>query len=223
MANLTLYLNIHSASHLGNVNLFTKMDVYAKISIHGENTRKKQKAKTIADRSGGSNPTWNQAVKFSVNERSAHNGRLTLVMRLISRRVLGNKEIGRVNIPLAELLNSNAPSIDDGGSNQEMKLIRHQVKTLSGKHSGYMTFLYRFKPNNVPAGVLRYPFVVESNDGSFSLPHAVALEQANPAYDQTPPPSPSRTPPPSPTLSFEYSMLAGVPTFLRHYFVVGSQ
>ncbi|EOA17920.1 hypothetical protein CARUB_v10006329mg [Capsella rubella] len=145
MANLTLELKINSASNLVNVNLITKMDVYANITIHGENIRKNQKAKTNVDRSGGSNPIWNHPVKFYVDEKSASGGHLTLVIRLISRRILGNKEIGRVNVPLLELLNS----INSDGNNQGMKLMTYQVRTSSGKRSGSLTFLYRFKPDSL--------------------------------------------------------------------------
>ncbi|XP_019087415.1 PREDICTED: protein SRC2-like [Camelina sativa] len=148
MAKLTLELKINSANSLLNVNFITKMDVYAKINIRDENTQKKQKAKTIVDRSGGSNPIWNQALKFSVNERLVRDGRLTLVMRLISRRILGNKEIGRVGIPLLELLNSISPPISSGSNNQEMKLMNREVRTLSGKQAGFLNFQYKFKSDS---------------------------------------------------------------------------
>ncbi|XP_010481053.1 PREDICTED: protein SRC2-like [Camelina sativa] len=224
MENLTLELNIHSASHLVNVNLITKMDVYTKITIHGENTRKRQKAKTTIDRSGGSSPTWNQAVKFSMNERLVYDGRLTLVIRLISRRVLGNKDIGRVNIPLLELLDSVMPSINNEGNILRVKVMTCEVRTLSGKPSGKLTFSYRFKPDlpfiinrnlvntpiypplsriehptsappELPIEFPRLPelpyclFAAGSSSDPLRIPADGILEQANSAYNHTPPPS----------------------------------
>ncbi|XP_010461788.1 PREDICTED: protein SRC2-like [Camelina sativa] len=155
MENLTLELNIHSASDRVNVNLITKMDVYAKITIHGENIRERQKAKTTVDRFGGSSPTWFQTVKFPMNERLVYDGHLTLAMRLISRRVLGNKDIGRVNIPLLELLDSVMPSIHNEGNILKVKMMTYQVRTLSEKPSGTLTFSYPFKPD--------LPFIINWN------------------------------------------------------------
>ncbi|CAL9225544.1 unnamed protein product [Arabidopsis halleri] len=196
MANLTLELNINSASNLLNVNLITKMNVFAAITINGENTRKKQKAKTAVDRNGGSNPTWNQTVKFSVNERLARDGHSTLVMRIISRRVLGNKEIGRVNIPLLELLNSITPSIngDGNGNDQEMKLMTYQVRSSSGKRSGSLSFSYRFKTN----------FPVITNRSS------------------VPPSQIEHQPSAPPELPIEFPKLHQPPYLQRHPFVAGS-
>ncbi|CAN7056219.1 unnamed protein product [Brassica oleracea var. botrytis] len=129
MANLSLDLNIISARNLVNVNLITRMDVYGVITIQGDATQNKKKVKTAVERSGGSNPTWNHAVELSIDERLARDGRLTLAMRLTCRRVLGNKNIGGVNVSLLELLKSCTPS---------------KVKSPSGKRKGYLTFAYRF-------------------------------------------------------------------------------
>ncbi|CAA7057586.1 unnamed protein product [Microthlaspi erraticum] len=144
MATLTLELNINSASNLANVNLMSKMDVYAHVTIHGDYTQKKQKVKTAVDRSGGSNPTWNHAVKFSVNETLARDGRSLVIMRLISRRLLGNKDIGAVKIPLLELLNAITPSINGDANGKEMAFVTYQVKSTSGKRKGSLNFSYRF-------------------------------------------------------------------------------
>ncbi|EOA18773.1 hypothetical protein CARUB_v10007370mg [Capsella rubella] len=167
MTNLNLELKINCASNLLNVNLFTKMDVFAKISIRAKNTPKKQKAKTSVDRSAGSNPIWNQTINFSVNERLVHNDHLKLVIKLISRRVLRNKEIGRVDLSLLELFNSITPPINGDSNSEKMNLMRYQVITRSGKKSGTLTFSYRFKSDlmvnvnrhsvNTPPKPIAYP------------------------------------------------------------------
>ncbi|CDY22752.1 BnaA08g05820D [Brassica napus] len=144
MANLSLDLNIISARNLVNVNLITRMDVYGVITIQGDATQNEKKVKTAVDRSGGCNPTWNHAVEFSVDERLARDSRLTLAMRLTCRRVLGNKNIGGVNVSLLELLKSCTPSIKGDVNGQEMTFVTYQVKSPSGKRKGYLTFAYRF-------------------------------------------------------------------------------
>ncbi|KAF2620058.1 hypothetical protein F2Q68_00040200 [Brassica cretica] len=143
MANLSLDLKI-SALNLVNVNLITRMDVYGVITIQGDATQSKKKVKTAVERSGGSNPTWNHAVELSIDERLARDGRLTLAMRLTCRRVLGNKNIGGVNVSLLELLKSCTPSIKGDVNGQEMTFVTYQVKSPSGKRKGYLTFAYRF-------------------------------------------------------------------------------
>ncbi|XP_010436562.1 PREDICTED: protein SRC2-like [Camelina sativa] len=219
MANLTLELNIRSASNLVNVNLITKMNVYVNITIHDENSRKKQKAKTNVDRSRGSNPVWYHPVKFSVSERLVYDDRLTLVMRLISRGYLGNKDIGRVSIPLLELLNSVNPPTNEAGNSQEMKLMIYQVRTPSGKRSGTLTFSYRFKPDlpaiinqssvpppyqiahppqspiefpklSQPRDFLKHPFASGSSKGHLPVSYgAVETEEADQSKSHAPPPA----------------------------------
>ncbi|KAL0717805.1 hypothetical protein Bca4012_067127 [Brassica carinata] len=82
-----------------------------------------------------SNPNWNHAVKFSVNERLAREGRLTLVVGLFSSRLLGDKDIGKVEVPLVYLL----PSANSNGS---MKFVTYQVRTPSERMKGSLTFSY---------------------------------------------------------------------------------
>ncbi|CAF2020617.1 unnamed protein product [Brassica oleracea var. botrytis] len=138
MTDLTLELNINSASDLEYVNHITKMNVYAVVTLLGD--KKIQKVKTAVDRHGGSNPNWNHAVKFAVNERLAREGRLTLVVGLFSGRVLGDKDIGKVEIPLVYLL----PSTNGNSNGHGMKFVTYQVRTPSERMKGSLTFSYRF-------------------------------------------------------------------------------
>lgn len=66
--NLTLELKIICATDVTHSNMTDKIDVYAVASINGDNAQT-QAVKTPIDYDGGSNPTWNHSVKFSVNER----------------------------------------------------------------------------------------------------------------------------------------------------------
>ncbi|KAG4908840.1 hypothetical protein JHK87_054956 [Glycine soja] len=56
----TLELNMTSAKELRDANS-KKMAVYAIVSLSG-----KQKIRTFVDRNGGSKPTWNFPVKFTL-------------------------------------------------------------------------------------------------------------------------------------------------------------
>ncbi|XP_013627939.1 PREDICTED: uncharacterized protein LOC106334152 isoform X2 [Brassica oleracea var. oleracea] len=142
MKGPTLELNINSASDLENVNYITKMNVYAVITLLGD--KKIQKAKTGVDHYGGSSPNWNHAVKFSVNERLAREGRLTLVVGLFSSRLLGNKDIGEVEVPLRYLL----PSTNGNGNGHEMKFVTYQVPAswASPSQHGYGPHCYMPQP-----------------------------------------------------------------------------
>ncbi|KAJ0249844.1 C2 domain-containing protein [Hirschfeldia incana] len=140
-----LELNINSASDLENVNYITKMNVYAVITLVGDKSI--QKVKTAVDRYGGCNPNWNHAVKFSVNERLAREGRLTLVVGLFSSRLLGDKDVGNVEVPLVHLL----PSTNGNGNGHEMKFVTYQVRTPSEKMKGSLTFSYRIPFFSGPA------------------------------------------------------------------------
>ncbi|CAL9225542.1 unnamed protein product [Arabidopsis halleri] len=145
MTNLTLELNINSASDLENVNHITKMNVYAIITLRGDKKQNKQKVKTSVDHSGGSNPTWNHAVKFSINEKLALEGRFTLAVRLFSKRLLGDKDIGGIEVPLLDLLRSHTPSTNGIGNGQgTMNFVTYQVRTPSETMKGSLTLSYRF-------------------------------------------------------------------------------
>lgn len=148
MVNQTLELIINSASDLQNVNHITKMDVYAVITLLGD--KKKQKLKTPINRSGGSNPSWNHAaVMFSVKEGLAREGRLTVVVKLFShRRIRRDKAIGKVEVPLLNLLSST----NGNGYGHGMKFVTYQVRTPSEKMKGSLTFSYRFNGAPVISG-----------------------------------------------------------------------
>ncbi|MQL05536.1 hypothetical protein EI015_26035, partial [Escherichia coli] len=102
----TLELNIVSAKDIKDVNLFSKMHVYVVVSLSGDPLQP-QKSKSPVHRDGGTNPTWNFPVKFTVNESLAHQNRLSLEIKLFSdRTVAGDTLIGTVYVPLRELLDN---------------------------------------------------------------------------------------------------------------------
>ncbi|XP_041020104.1 protein SRC2 homolog [Juglans microcarpa x Juglans regia] len=133
----TLDLVIKSAKDLKDVNLFSKMDVYAVVKIDGDHNLKSSKHKTPTDKDCGTNPKWNFPVQFTVDDAAAQQNRLTLVVKIKSDRSLGDKEIGKVNVPIKELL-------DVFGEAKEAKYVSYSVTTPSGKVKGTLDLSYKF-------------------------------------------------------------------------------
>ncbi|OIW14279.1 hypothetical protein TanjilG_21419 [Lupinus angustifolius] len=132
----TLEINVVSAKDIKNVNLLSKMKVYAVVSISGD-PQNPQKTKTHVHRDGGTNPTWNFPVKFTVNESLAHQNRLYLEIKLISdRNLAGDTLIGTVNIPVKELM--------DNPGDGSFCHVSYHVRTQSGKDKGSLNLSYKF-------------------------------------------------------------------------------
>ncbi|ONI04454.1 hypothetical protein PRUPE_6G322500 [Prunus persica] len=137
-----LEITIVSASDLKDVNMFSKMDVYAAVSVSGDPRNKKQTTKTPVAKDGGTNPKWNNySIKFTLDDAALLHNRLTLNIKLVSERSLGDTKIGKVQIPLKELFDSL------GGGDDQKKQIKHvgySVRTSSGKPKGSINFGYKF-------------------------------------------------------------------------------
>ncbi|KAF5181812.1 Src2 [Thalictrum thalictroides] len=129
-----LEINVISAKDLKDVNLFSKMDVYAVVSISGD-LRSRQK--TPVDHNSGKNPTWNYSIKFTIDENMAKQNRLILVFQLKSERSLGDKLIGEVHVPIKELL-------DNLGDGKAPQFVSYQVRKPDGKSKGVLNFSYKF-------------------------------------------------------------------------------
>ncbi|XWS57515.1 hypothetical protein CRYUN_Cryun09bG0180800 [Craigia yunnanensis] len=130
-----LEINVISAKDLKDVNLFTKMDVYAVVSINGDHRTTQI---TPLDKDCGSNPKWNYTVKFTIDEAAAHQNHLNLVFCLKSDRMLGDKDIGTVQVPIKELLDQN-----NGNEKVEQK-VSYNVRLPNGKPKGVLNFSYKF-------------------------------------------------------------------------------
>ncbi|CAN0897135.1 Protein SRC2 homolog [Linum grandiflorum] len=134
-------ITIQSAKDLKDVNLFSKMDVFAAVSINGCDHRlkpKQQKQRTPIDKDCGPNPWWGHRVSFTVDEPSLQQNRITVKFELVSARNLGDREIGGVNVPVKELFGKG----DDGGGAE--RTATYAVRTPSGRSKGTLTFSYKF-------------------------------------------------------------------------------
>ncbi|CAK9159725.1 unnamed protein product [Ilex paraguariensis] len=132
----TLEINNISAKDLKNVNLITKMDVYAVVSITGGDKKIRQKTKTAVDRNGNTNPTWNIAIKFTVPESTLRQNILSLEFKIRCEAMLGDKDVGEVHVPLKELL--------DSARDGKQQFVSYQVRKPSGKPKGELNFSYKF-------------------------------------------------------------------------------
>ncbi|PWA84118.1 C2 domain-containing protein [Artemisia annua] len=129
-------ITVVSASGLKNVNLFMRMGVYVDVTlINGDSTTKQ---KTYVSK-GNKNPRWNHRIKFSINEAFIQNS--TLIFILHSRRLLGDRIIGEVSIPIHELLDNVL------GSESEEHIVEYQVRSIRGKSRGTLTFSHKFTDN----------------------------------------------------------------------------
>lgn len=117
-------ITLISAKDLKDVNLLSKMDVYAVVTINGD---PQTKQKTPVDKDCGSNPKWNHVMKFTVDDAVANQNRLNFVIRLVSNRKLGDKEIGEVVVPVKELLEG-----------KDKVMYDYSVRTPSGKPKGIL-------------------------------------------------------------------------------------
>jgi hypothetical protein len=128
----SLDLTLISAKDLKDVNMFSKMDVYAVVSINGD---PRTNSKTPIAKDCGTNPKWNYSMKFTVDESAAQQDRLTLVIKLVSDRTMGDKEIGEVHVPLKELLDR---------SGKTLNFVTYNVRMTNGKSKGSLEFSFKF-------------------------------------------------------------------------------
>ncbi|KAH6808715.1 hypothetical protein C2S51_026498 [Perilla frutescens var. frutescens] len=163
-----LEITLQSAKDLNNVNLISKMDVYAVVSISGGDKSAKQKTKTPVDHDGDANPTWNYQMNFKVDEAALQTNRLTLDFKLVCERGLGDKDVGTVSVPIKELLDSPAKNAAEG-----QQFVSYQVRKPSGKPKGQLSFSYKFS-DKIAAAVSVPPYAAEIPAGKGDYDHFTA-------------------------------------------------
>lgn len=131
-----LEINVISGSNLKNVNFFMQMDVYVVVTLINGTCAIQQQTQVS---NGHTNPSWSRRNMAAMGVHESHIQNNTVVFTLYSKRILGNKIIGIVSIPLTELL-ENAP-----GSETEEQIVKYQVRSIKGKPRGTLTFSQRFK------------------------------------------------------------------------------
>ncbi|KAL6841354.1 hypothetical protein ACP4OV_028872 [Aristida adscensionis] len=103
MACRTLELTLVSARDLRNVNMLSKMEVYAVAYLAGD-PRSWQRVAT--DRAGGCDPAWNATVLLTVPASACAPGCGGVVRVLLrtERALGGDRDVGEVLLPLRDVL-----------------------------------------------------------------------------------------------------------------------
>lgn len=129
-----LNITLLSAQGLKDVNHFSKMDVYADVSIAGY---PQSRQRTPIDKNSGTNPKWNHRMEFVVDEPYLTKPGLSLLFSLKTQSTFGpDKEIGTATVPIHDLFRPSSPSAE--------QTVDYQVITTSGKPKGTLKFSYRF-------------------------------------------------------------------------------
>ena len=106
-----LDITLNLANYLKDLNLFSKMDLYAVVSIHGDyfnnNNNNANQQRTHIDKDYGPNPKWNFPMKFAVDVSVAEQNHFPLVVKIkAEKKLAGNEEVGEAHVPIKELLES---------------------------------------------------------------------------------------------------------------------
>jgi len=209
MEQRTLEITLVGAKDLKQVNLISKMDVYAVVSISGGHAN--AQLRSPVDSVGNRNPNWNFPMKFTVDAAAAEQNRLTLVFKLRCQRALGDRDIGEVHVPVKELL-------DGAGDGKHIQFVRYQVRKPSGKPKGELNFSYKFGEKTAakadepvtayPAGhpvagsssAYPPPYAAAGSGGSYPPPAGYPPQQPMAGYGYPPPQPgygyPQQPPPP---------------------------
>ncbi|XP_074561858.1 protein SRC2-like [Curcuma longa] len=153
MAYRTLEITLISAKGLKEVNLISKMAVYAVVSL---SSHSRARQRTPPDRVGGRNPTWDSTLRFTVPADADLARKHFLNILLRTERTLGDRDVGEVRVPLSELLSG------AGDGPLPVQFISYQVRKMtSGKPKGVLNFSYklgeRVAAPEAPAPATGYP------------------------------------------------------------------
>ncbi|XP_030544867.1 protein SRC2 homolog [Rhodamnia argentea] len=199
-----LEVTVMSAKDLKDVNVFGKMDVYVVASLSGDKTNKRSQ-RTRVHTDGGTNPQWGHTVSFTVDLAAARAGRLTLKLKIKAERTLGgDKDVGRVDVPVRELLDQGG-----GAGDGKPKPMSYSVRLPSGKTKGVLEFSYKFGEQFTvaapPAGkkvdgpVMAYPAhaapPASSSAAAYPPPHMMQGAAPYPPQGGYPPQGPGGYPP----------------------------
>jgi len=147
-------ITLVSARDLKTTGIFSKTKAYAVAWISND---PKNRQWTPMDKENGTNPTWNQVMTFVLDEAALQQGRLLLQIAIYADATFGDKEIGRVRIPLNELLK---PTGSNKGASATKQFVSYQVRKPSGKAKGVLNLSVRFaekvdfKPQQQPLQVV---------------------------------------------------------------------
>jgi len=130
-----------SARDLHNPIMFSKSKAYAVAWISND---LKNRQWTPEDEENGTNPTWNQVMNFTLDEAALQQGRLLLEIEIYTDSTFGEKEIGRVSVPLNEFLK---PAGSNKGVSDSAQFVSYQVRKPGGKGKGALNLSIKLAEN----------------------------------------------------------------------------
>ncbi|KAH9328502.1 hypothetical protein KI387_000610, partial [Taxus chinensis] len=126
----SMEITVKSASNLKRPNLLCKTKAYAVVFVQGGGKRSsRSEHRTNVDKENGRNPSWNEAMSFTLHEASLQQDRLFLTVQIWSATVWGPHPIGHVTVPLRDFLLK---------QNDMLSSYKCQLVTPSGKPKGIL-------------------------------------------------------------------------------------
>ncbi|KAJ1292339.1 hypothetical protein BS78_02G384900 [Paspalum vaginatum] len=143
MAYRVLEVTLLSAKDLKRVNLISRMEVYAVVTISGDPLTRQC---TQPDPYGGRHPSWNTTFRFNVPPTvTTATGCLHVLLR--TERALGDRDVGEAIVPLADIL---AAAACDPGP-RPPQLASYQVRKVHRcEPRGMLNVSYRLGPIVAP-------------------------------------------------------------------------
>ncbi|KAG8079386.1 hypothetical protein GUJ93_ZPchr0007g5462 [Zizania palustris] len=183
MAYRALELTLVSARDLKKVNLITRMEVFAVVSVCGNPLTRQC---TLPDRFGGRHPTWNAVFQLAVPPTAAAASAMGAFLHVLLRteRARGVRDVGEVFVPLADLLAAGDVLV----APRPPRLASYPVhKVQSTEPRGVLTLSYRLGPVMAP------PHLAEDTRPSVAAVPAYLVVPcyASPPYVYPPPPNPA--------------------------------
>jgi hypothetical protein len=197
MASRTVDVTLLSARDLREVNLVSKMEVYAVVYLAGDPISRQRVA---TDRTGGRNPAWNATVRVTVPASGSGSGALRVLLR--AERPLGDRDVGEVILPLTEIL------AGAGDEPTEAVLGTYNVRKVgSGKAQGVLNLSYKL------GGVIHATAAQQQQAAAVKTgePAAGYLAAGAAPYASAPPPPP----PQYLGYSYPYPCPPAPPTMIR--------
>ena len=127
-----------SAKDLKDVNRFSKMELYAILSIQSDNNNVNNswEHRTTYDENGGKNPEWLLAPPMTFNFDLFTAPWLTLVIKLKTKGSFHENDIGEVRVPIMYLM-------ENYGDAKDEKRMSFGVTTPGGKAKGVLEFSFK--------------------------------------------------------------------------------
>nr|XP_023919117.1 protein SRC2-like [Quercus suber]POF01966.1 protein src2 [Quercus suber] len=166
MGYRALELVIQSAQGLRNVHnapQLRKMNPFALVSIRDNNNNlHSSEEQTPIDSEGNTNPKWNFHVTFNIDITKVKENHLALVVKIKSRRITGNRDVGEVRVLITEL---------EGFGDAKAVAERHVSKNVvnldgtSQQGEGRLNFSYKF------GNTVQHPPASTVNIGNSATPN----------------------------------------------------